>query len=110
MSEQLLLFHLRVQKQFRVLLQVNVQQLARAPGSIDCQKIKKDWDTLTSLMSQVKQEQQNARVFDKNKTLFNQNEDLGAWDDIIYKPVISERAVQSSALAQPPAASSSSTT
>ena len=110
MSEQLLIFRLRVQKHFRVLLQANVRQLARAPGSIDCQKIEKDRDTLTSLMSQVKQEQQNAGVFDKNETLFNQNEDLGAWDDIIYEPVISEKAVQSSAPAQPPAASSSSTT
>ena len=106
MSEKLHIFRLRVQKHFRVLLQANVRQLARAPGSIDCQKIEKDRDTLTSLMSQVKQEQQNAGVFDKNETLFNQNEDLGAWDDIIYEPVISEKAVQSSA----PAASSSSTT
>ena len=110
MSEKLHIFRLRVQKHFRVLLQANVRQLARAPGSIDCQKIEKDRDTLTSLMSQVKQEQQNAGVFDKNETLFNQNEDLGAWDDIIYEPVISEKAVQSSAPAQPPAASSSSTT
>ena len=76
----------------RVLVQENVRQLKRAPGSIDVQTIEKDRDTLTSLISQLKQAQQDAGVVEINGKAFNRNEDLETWDDIIYEPVVLDEA------------------
>lgn len=89
-----------------MLTQAKVRQLVRAPGSIEAESIEKDRETLTSLMSHLKQAQQLAGVKDVNGKESIDTELLEVWDDFIYEPVISTD--QTPAPAPAPATATSS--